>query len=67
MNLALRKPLECFGLGKIVFVAMWRFQVKLEIKVTVINQAKKKKGGRLNEGRYYKNEVFLEIFEMLNQ
>lgn len=75
MNLALRKPLECFGWGNyiiifvfwiIAFVAMWRFQVKLEIKVTVINQAKKK-GGRLDEGGYYKNEVFLEIFEMLNQ
>lgn len=49
----------------IAFVAMWRFQVKLEIKVTVINQARK--GGRLDEGRYYKNEIFLEILEMLNQ
>lgn len=47
------------------FCRRWRFQVKLEIKVTVINQARK--GGRLDKGRYYKNEVFLEIFEILNQ
>lgn len=31
------------------------------------NKSGKKKGGRLDEGGYYKNEVFLEIFEMLNQ